>query len=96
MARHLLLRRLDLCGDHAALVQNLVQLPRVHLQQQLRFHVLVRRTPVPRENLGREVKVNHVLLSIKQLIHRGQHALHREAGGCKLVLERDVGVGLGV
>jgi hypothetical protein len=51
VARHLLLRRLDLCGDHAALVQNLVQLPRVHLQQQLRFHVLVRRPAMARQNL---------------------------------------------
>ena len=51
MASHLLLRRLDLCGNHAALVENLVQLPRVHLQQQLRFNVLVRRPAMARENL---------------------------------------------
>jgi hypothetical protein len=55
VARHLLLRRLDLCGDHAALVQNLVQLPRVHLQQQLRFHVGVEgqhRGPIALAPLG--------------------------------------------
>jgi hypothetical protein len=65
----LLLRRLHLLRDHAALVENFLQLARVHLEQQLRLHVLVRLTAVTRENLGREVEVNHVLLSVQHIVH---------------------------
>jgi hypothetical protein len=48
---NLLLCRFDFVSDHAALVQDLLQLPRVRLQQQLRLHVLVRFAPMPSEHL---------------------------------------------